>query len=145
MAYPKPDAERRNRVEPRFGWVDLPVSSGLSAPVLPLLRVWTAETLRWWAELWAKGQATMWDRSGSSAVPMAVLYDALQDAEAVRIPGLLAELRQHEDRHGLTPKAMLQLRWRFADGEASGAAPVKRTAKTDRRKRVLQAVPNAST
>jgi hypothetical protein len=30
---------------------------------------------------------------------------------------IAAEMRQHEDRHGLNPKAMLQLRWRVAAGE----------------------------
>jgi hypothetical protein len=39
-----------------------------------------------------------------------------------------AELRQHEDRHGLNPKAMLQLRWRVVDENADlpdNAKPAK--------------------
>lgn len=139
-AYPKPDDERRTRHEPKFGWVNLEPHT-ITAPTLPPLRSWSEETLRWWAELWSKPQASQWDPSGSSAVPMAVLYQDVQDLPD-KSTALLGELRQHEDRHGLNPKAMLQLRWRFVD--APEPAPVASTAgkkASTRRERVLAIVP----
>ncbi|MGD9996968.1 MAG: hypothetical protein AB7R77_05960 [Ilumatobacteraceae bacterium] len=135
-AYPKPDAERRNRNVKAFDWSDLPAAGRPGKPPkLPALRTWSAETRRWWAELWSKPQATAWDQTGSTAVGMAVLYEDLQHVDPARVAGLLAELRAHEDRHGLNPKAMLQLRWRIVKPEEPAVTASK--PKTDRRKRVL--------
>jgi hypothetical protein len=94
--------------------------------------------------LWRKPQASQWDPSGSSAVPMAVLYQDVQDWPD-KSTAMLGELRQHEDRHGLNPKAMLQLRWRFAtsDAPATTKAPAKPKKAATRRDRVLAIVPDA--
>ena len=111
-AYPKPDNEKVTRVPPAFTWTELPG-----------WRVWQPATVAWWAELWAKPQATMWDQSGASLHALAALYDDLFAArtEASRVS---AEIRAHEDRHGLNPKSMLQLRWRFAG--APSQEPVRK-------------------
>jgi hypothetical protein len=63
----------------------------------------------------------MWDQSGSSLWALAVLVDDLiaGRSDATKVS---PELRQHEDRHGLTPKAMLQLRWRIVDQDVVAAA-----------------------
>lgn len=102
-------------MEPKFGWVDLPVRREGKPPVLPGWRSWQAGTKKWWGVLWSKPQASMWEQDGSTLIALACLYDDLiaGRAEASRVSG---EMRQHEDRHGLNPKAMLQLRWRVADG-----------------------------
>ena len=110
--YPKADDERVNRNRPAFGWVELPDRRDGPTPELPPAREWDDETLRWWASLWSKPQATMWDQSGESAVAMAILYDDILSGEG-QVASLMAELRQHQDRHGLNPKALLQLRWRL--------------------------------
>jgi len=141
-AYPKPTGESVTRHPQQFGWVDLPLDSGLAAPPLPPLRDWSDETLRWWAELWRCGQATQWHPSGKTTVPMALVYEQMQ-RDPDRLASLSAELRQHEDRHGLTPKAMLQLRWRFAAPEPAPSAPVKPKKAASRRDRVMQLVPPA--
>lgn len=141
-SYPKPDAERRNRNPKAFDWTDLPAEGRKGAPPkLPKLRPWSAETTRWWSELWSKPQAAAWDQSGTTAVPMALLYEQTQHIEQSKVAGLLAELRAHEDRHGLNPKAMLQLRWRIVAAEVV-ADPVK--PKSDRRARVLRVVGDAT-
>ena len=111
---PKADADRRRANAPTFGWTVLPAARPGPAPELPPVREWSAETERWWAALWSKPQATQWDQSGMSAVPMAILYEDIQSDPDARAAALLGELRQHEDRHGLNPKAMLQLRWLLA-------------------------------
>jgi hypothetical protein len=102
-------------------------------------------------ELWASPQATQWDPSGRTLVGWAELFEQRVRAERHRkLPppeflaelclldgwekllekllerkapptSVFAELRQIEDRHGLNPKAMLQLRWRISPVEAAAA------------------------
>jgi hypothetical protein len=93
----------------------------LKAPKLPTWRKWDSGTQRWWKELWAKPQAVMWERDGSTLHILAALYDDLICART-DAKNVSAEMRQHEDRHGLSPRAMIQLRWRYASGEESAQA-----------------------
>lgn len=139
-SYPKPDGERRNRVEPKFGWTDLTPTPDVKAPKLPAWRKWAPATTKWWRELWAKPQAAMWESDGSTLWTLACLYDDLIAARA-DASKVSAEMRQHEDRHGLNPKAMLQLRWRVIEPAAEttvgdGPSP----AADDRRAQVLRMV-----
>lgn len=121
--YPKADSERRNRTKPAFEWVNLPAEGRKGpAPKLPAWRVWHPETKKWWKELWAKPQATMWDQSGASVHPLLCLYDDLISGRT-EVAKVSAEMRQHEDRHGLNPKAMLQLRWRIVPDELEEVRP----------------------
>src|SRR5947207_8606335 len=117
-AYPKPDDQKVNRVQPKFGWTELPEHREGAAPKLPAWRQWQSASKKWWAELWRKPQATQWEQDGSTLWTLACLYDDMiaGRAEAARVS---AEMRQHEDRHGLNPKAMLQLRWRLTSEEES--------------------------
>lgn len=108
---PNPNARRQNK--PTFEWVALPVEGRPgAAPKLPGWRKWSPATSRWWKDLWAKPQATQWEQDGSTLWTLACLYDDLiaGRADAAKVS---AEMRQHEDRHGLNPKAMNQLRWRL--------------------------------
>lgn len=136
-SYPKPDDQRRNRVAPKFDWTDLPYESGIDTPDLPDTRKWHDQTVEWWSMLWSKGQATQWDPTGQSLWTLAALYDDLfkEKAEPSKVS---AEIRQHEDRHGLNPKAMLQLRWRFAEPEQEAVKRPK--AKKDRRSASLEVI-----
>jgi hypothetical protein len=69
----------------------------------------------------------MWDQAGRTLWVLACIYD---DVIAGRKDAALAsaEMRQVEDRHGLNPKAMLQLRWRIVEETESagdsGPAPI---------------------
>lgn len=115
---PNPNARRANA--PTIAWVTLPASPDVKVPKLPSWRKWSAATQRWWRDLWSKPQAAMWEPDGSTLVTLACLYDDLiaGRAEASKVS---AEMRQHEDRHGLSPRAMIQLRWRYAqDDEEAG-------------------------
>lgn len=126
--YPNPDGERRNRAERQFDWTVLPAEGRAGpAPALPKWRPWTEATLAWWAELWATPQATKWDQSGRSLHTLALLHhelmlDALREPKDRKAPSISAEMRQHEDRHGLSDKALLQLRWRISSTPVDGAA-----------------------
>lgn len=123
-SYPKPDDQRRNRVEPRFGWVDLPAAGRVGEPPGLPVRVdgaWSSQTLDAWSDLWSSPQSTQWDQSGRTLHRWAICHEDVVRYQAQRDPvpaSLLSEMRQLEDRHGLSPKAMLQLRWRIAETEA---------------------------
>lgn len=145
MAYPKPDDQRVTRHPQKFGWVDLPSRRDGAAPKLPPLRKWSAATRRWWRELWTTPQSTQWDQSGRTAIPMAVLWQDMTDADPAKTPAILAELRQHQDRHGLSPKAMLQLRWRIsADTAAATTTDASVSNIGDRRAAALRMMTGAS-
>lgn len=112
---PKPDAERRRTNAPTFGWTDLPATGRKGkVPALPKWRLWHPETEAWWKKLWVTPQATQWKSDGSTLFVLAALYDDLiaGRAEPAKVS---AEMRQHEDRHGMNPKAMMALRWRIVD------------------------------
>jgi hypothetical protein len=115
-AYAKPDGQKVNRVPRKHDWVDLPPAPEVPVPPLPEWRMWHPNTATWWATLWAKPQAVMWEPDGSTLWTLAMIYDDVI-AGRVETGKVSNEIRQHEDRHGLNPKAMLQLLWRFADDE----------------------------
>lgn len=137
-SYPKPDGQKVTRHAPQFGWVELPREREGDPPALPPWRLWHPETLDWWTKLWRKPQATMWEPSGSTLWSLACLYDDLiaGRADATKVS---AEIRQHEDRHGLNPKAMLQLRWRIEE-EVPQPAPAKSSASAAARRKRLKVV-----
>jgi hypothetical protein len=145
-SYPKPDDERVRRNSPTFGWVDLP-STGRDgpAPELPRgVRQWGKITRDAWEKLWASPQATQWDPTGRTLWAWAVCHHDLVQEEMKPAP-LLAQMQSIEDRHGLSPKAMLQLRWRVVDVEPADAAPPAPDsvggAGDDRRSRLLRMIP----
>jgi hypothetical protein len=123
--YPKPDAERRNRTAPAFAWTELPREGRKGKPpALPAGREWPTATKAAWTALWAKPQATQWDQSGGTLHRWAWLHADLVLGKGAAA-SLSAEMRQIEDRHGLSPKAMLQLRWRMASDEVAEARAEK--------------------
>lgn len=72
-----------------------------------------------WAQLWATPQAVAWDRLGwvrtvGRYCRVAVAAEA-RDATAA----VMGEARQMEDRLGLTPMAMLRLRWEVVADEVA--------------------------
>ncbi|WP_193665372.1 hypothetical protein [Nocardioides kribbensis] len=73
-----------------------------------------------WAELWTTPQAVAWERLGWTRVVAryAEVVRMCENPEAMSV-GFLAEARQLEDRLGLTPMAMLRLRWEVASDEVA--------------------------
>lgn len=118
---PNPNARRRNA--PTIAWVDLPPDPGVDVPFLPTWRGWLPNTVEWWAHLWSRPQARMWDPTGSTLWTLAALMDDVLagDVELAKVAG---EMRAHEDRHGLSPKAMGQLRWRLAADDVGAEVAV---------------------
>lgn len=139
MGYPKPDAERRRRNAPTFDWVHLPKAGRKGRPpALPTRKpTWHAGTRKWWADLWATPQATQWDETDAELYRLAMLHElTMYGSAGGALPALLAEMRQIEDRHGLNPKALLQLRWIIVDDGASVAPAPKKRSSADRRARL---------
>ncbi|SRR6266498_1561915 len=64
-----------------------------------------------WASLWATPQAVEWERLGWTRVVARYARLLLQAERPSATAALLAEVRQLEDRLGLSPMAMLRLRW----------------------------------
>ena len=136
--YRKTDDAKVTRHTPKHQWAVLPANGRKGAPPkLPAWRSWSADTRKAWAVLWSKPQAVMWDQDGSSLFRWALLHELMID-EDVKNPAVLsAEMRQLEDRHGLSPKAMAQLAWKIgADDEAevepdATPAPVRRLRVVD--------------
>jgi hypothetical protein len=90
--------------------------------------------------MWALPQATQWDQDGKTLIGWAQLH-ALVELEGP-LPARLAEMRQHEDRHGLSPAAMQRLRWRIPPAEPEDMAPAGGPAGPvrDRRASVLSLI-----
>lgn len=107
-----PNALRRN-ARPNGGVVTLP-AAGRSGPPpeWPLLEQ-TAAECEAWETLWASPQATQWEALGYTR-SVARYARMLVDAEEPGAPAaLLAEVRQMEDRLGLSPMSMRRLMWQI--------------------------------
>ncbi|PPF56079.1 hypothetical protein C5B94_03935 [Clavibacter michiganensis] len=96
-----------------------------AAPAWPITGVRRPAT---WAELWKTPQSAAWEELGINRT-VARYALLLQQAER---PGALAsiqnEVRQLEDRLGLTPMAMLRLHWELSADEVGAQ---RSTAKQD--------------
>lgn len=84
-----------------------------------------------WTQLWALPQAAQWERAGwTREVAQYVRWKARAeqgDLDAAK------EARQLGDRLGLTPLALLRLRWRVGEDETTEARPRRRTVGSGRR------------
>lgn len=161
---PNPDARRRTTHPNSPGmlgaWVELPATGRTGPPPdlptpppwLEKLDGWPVATRSEWKRIWETPQSTRFDQSGIS------LHQWAQQHAFIALMGPtaagLAELRQIEDRHGLSPRALLQLRWRIStmpveeepveekpEPKRRGAKPVSRK---DRVLKIIEGGGNAS-
>lgn len=115
-----PNKYARHRKGDTSGWVSLP-SEGRrgSIPRWPL----PGRTPAGWVDLWRLPQAVVWerDRSHVQVATYLAVRTAAHDALDAGVPNaaLLSELRQIEDRLGLSSMALKRLQWEIAE-------PVKR-------------------
>jgi len=116
MPGPAPDPNPRRRNKKR---VDFTLPRGGRpgrAPAFPIKAVRVPAT---WAELWKTPQAAAWEELGINRT-VARYALLLQQAEKPSAPASLHnEVRQLEDRLGLTPMAMLRLHWEMSADEVS--------------------------
>ena len=112
---PGPSRTPGSRRDSKTEWTQLPGSGRTGEPPkLPNRRpAWLKATREWWTWLWSTPQATQFSESDQTLIRMAELVDTIKAGGAPA--SLFGELRQLEDRYGLTPKAMVQLRWMIVD------------------------------
>lgn len=121
---PKDPATRRRRnAGPQLSKLPRSGRPG-DPPPWPLPRQSKAEKALW-ADLWATPQATQWE-VGAWPRTVARYVRLVLKAESPSAPaGLHTEVRQLEDRLGLSPMAMLRLRWEVVDDDAAADAPAR--------------------
>ena len=126
---PDPYARHRKNGKSNNGVVMLP-AEGYDGPVpeWPLLTDPSEAELDLWRGLWSKPQAVMWAKDGSErVVARYVLVTVLAEDPSNPSAALLGEVRQMEDRLGLSPMALKRLMWEVSDpvGDRPGLAEVK--------------------
>ncbi|MGI5485176.1 hypothetical protein [Microtetraspora malaysiensis] len=109
---PKRNARRRNA---RPDWRTLPAAGRAGdPPPWPYARPSAAQA-RLWADLWATPQAAAWEELGWARVVARYTKLVLAAEKANAKASLLAEVRQLEDRLGLSPMAMRRLQWEIGE------------------------------
>lgn len=94
------------------------------APKWPLTGKPSADEAAAWKQVWVIPQAVAWERLGWVR-PVARYVRCLVAAEVPGAPAaLLGEVRQMEDRLGLSPMALLRLRWSIVADELADGATV---------------------
>lgn len=133
---PKKNVRRRNA---RPDWVQLPAAGRKGrAPKWPL----EGRAPAGWADLWKLPQAVMWEKS-NSAMQVANYLLIRMTAQKALFAGepnaaLLAEMRQIEDRLGLSPMAMRRMQWEIAESDrSSGSASCGKVIDANERFRAL--------
>lgn len=125
---PKPASQRRRR-NAAPGTLELPAEGYRGdAPDFPLRDESNLEAAAW-ADLWRTPQAAAWARLGWVRTVARYCRIMVQAEGAEASAAVMAEARQLEDRLGLSPMAMLRLRWEIvADelGEARAGREVQR-------------------
>lgn len=128
---PNPNARRRNR---RPGVRRLPAAGRQGEPPpYPLSRA-SKSVLAIWDELWHSPQAAAWEEYGWVRLVARYARLLVTAERASATAALLREVRQLEDRLGLSPMAMQRLRWEIVeDGERPEAEPASVTNLDDYR------------
>jgi hypothetical protein len=93
--------------------------------------------LAWWVWAWHTRQAAAWDDGALYAIARRARLQDVMESDGEINGSMAREIREMDDRLGLTPKAMAALRWKIVE-EA-----VDRPARQGGR-RGLSAVPDAS-
>ena len=109
---PNKNARRRNA---RPEWRQLPAAGRPGEPPeFPLGRCSKA-LAELWAELWSSPQAVAWEELGWTRLVARYARLLLAAEKADATAALLGEVRQLEDRLGLSPMAMKRLQWETTD------------------------------
>lgn len=128
--------ERRRRNKPQLTQLPAEGREG-DPPVFPFGDADDAERSVW-VELWATPQAVMWERLGWVRVVARYVRLVVEAEKRDAQVTLAGEVRQLEDRLGLTPMAMKRLEWSIVEDEVA----VQRQAVSDVRR--LRAVDPAA-
>lgn len=142
---PKADSARRRR-NAVPGATQLPAEGRVGdPPPWPLASITVAEDVAW-LDLWRTPQAVAWERMGVGTIRIVARYARLLCAAESAAAGKVAvasahtygEVRQLEDRLGLTPMAMLRLRWEIATDEVAEQRAEQAASPPPRRIRAVE-------
>lgn len=144
---PKPADQRRRRNAPLANTLKLPKAGRQGPPPKYPDGKLSAADAKVWAELWATPAAAAWELNNYRRVVARYLrmMRASDEALAAGEPSatLLGEVRQLEDRLGLTPMSMLRLRWEIDDSDEVAEARSERPATRSTRQRLKAVDPGA--
>lgn len=133
---PNPNARRRN-ARPLGEWIELPERNEATPPAPPPWLILPKAAKEWWAWAWAQGVSTQWhesDRPMVATLALLVAEHALSVTTGDQFPtARLAEMRQLQDRLGLSHHGRKERRWRYAgeygsDGQADATDPAAQPA-----------------
>src|SRR4051812_14288629 len=114
-ALPAEPGARRRRNLNQSQWRGLPADGRKGrAPACP--PKWSKATKDWWKIIWRSPMATVWLESDIPALTL--LGDLRNMAEPTA--AILGEIRQIEDRFGLSPKSRRMLQWQIEPADAGG-------------------------
>lgn len=113
---PKLNPVRRNA---RTGPLTLPAQGRTGEPPKWPLEGQTASELDVWADLWATPQAVAWEKMGWTRVVARLCRLMVASERPDAAAALLAEVRQLEDRLGLSPMSMRRLLWQVSSDEVA--------------------------
>jgi hypothetical protein len=141
---PKPPGERVRRGGGQADWQTIRVDPDRPVPHWPdFAPTPLPEALAYWNAVWCSPMAAMYDTTDELTIARAAMLHASSmtaDMMRGRAPDALSELRQLEDRLGLSPKARRQLQWEIDKAAGAGVAlaavhPIDehRQARDDRR------------
>lgn len=125
MPGPLPQETRRRRNAPTIPTTNLPAGGcDLEPPEVPDWVRLGAKGRAWWDWAWSTPQAAAWspEAHGPTVAQRAILEDDLFAAEQLEDPikaraAVITKITQLEDRLGLSPKSMAQLRWKIVESE----------------------------
>lgn len=123
---PKPPGQRVRRNLDNPTWKHLAPAKPFKTP--PAARGWSASTKKWWKLIWESPMRPMWLESD---VPALIRLGHLLEIQATgKISAeMVAEIRQIEDRFGLSPKSRRQLQWFIPLEEPDAEQSVETEAK----------------
>jgi hypothetical protein len=105
-------------------------ASGRDGEIPDPARPLSESAMEWWNAMWTSPVATKWHPviDVPALTRLGWLYDVMNaTAEMeVELPSTaMAEVRQLEDRFGLTPQARMKLRWEIVDDDGAGSGAKK--------------------
>lgn len=138
---PKPADQVRRRNAPAANTLKLPAEGRVGdTPPWPF----GDEVPTTWTELWRTPQAAAWERLGWNRVVARYVHIlTLCESPETMTAALLGEARQMEDRLGLTPMAMLRLRWEVSADEMAAKRTGQSAAAATKTRRRLKVADDA--
>ncbi len=117
MGPPPKHPSQRRRTNATIALTQLPAEGRHGHPPdWPLPRPNAAERAVW-EELWTTPQSVQWEKLGWTRAVARYCRSLVEAEKRDAAASLLGEVRQMEDRLGLTPMSMLRLRWEISPSE----------------------------